>query len=113
MGFAGETEIGLAKEVGKAAAVQGLGFRVKGLGFFRVTLNPKSYTLNPKPLTLNPETKTLNPSEVEAWRFTPAAWAVIVCWPEICTLPPTTTGWGPLVISRVLRALNWVIRTLS
>ena len=23
------------------------------------------------------------------------------------------TGWGPLVISRVLRALNWVIRTLS
>ena len=23
------------------------------------------------------------------------------------------TGWGPLVISRVIRALNWVIRTLS
>ena len=25
----------------------------------------------------------------------------------------TFTGWGPLVISRVIRALNWVIRTLS
>ena len=25
----------------------------------------------------------------------------------------TPTGWGPLVISRVIRALNWVIRTLS
>ena len=25
----------------------------------------------------------------------------------------STTGWGPLVISRVIRALNWVIRTLS
>ena len=24
-----------------------------------------------------------------------------------------STGWGPLVISRVIRALNWVIRTLS
>ena len=23
------------------------------------------------------------------------------------------TGWGPLVISRVIRALNWVIRTLN
>ena len=23
------------------------------------------------------------------------------------------TGWGTLVISRVIRALNWVIRTLS
>ena len=23
-----------------------------------------------------------------------------------------STGWGPLVISRVIRALNWVIRTL-
>ena len=28
-----------------------------------------------------------------------------------CPLIPT--GWGPLVISRVIRALNWVIRTLS
>ena len=24
-----------------------------------------------------------------------------------------TTGWGPLVISKVIRALNWVIRILS
>ena len=24
-----------------------------------------------------------------------------------------STGWGPLVISRVIRAPNWVIRTLS
>ena len=31
--------------------------------------------------------------------------------PEPSTLDPT--GWGPLVISRVIRALNWVIRTLS
>ena len=28
-------------------------------------------------------------------------------------VPRLPTGWGPLVISRVIRALNWVIRTLS
>ena len=38
--------------------------------------------------------------------------------PERPRLPPDSqatnpTGWGPLVISRVIRALNWVIRTLS
>ena len=30
-----------------------------------------------------------------------------------CSNVAATTGWGPLVISRVIRALNWVIRTLS
>ena len=80
----------------------------KGVGVLRVygvRSDPTcNWGSNPKPQTLNP--KRLDLSAADERKSKEGGSRGLL-------RSRGHTGWGPLVISRVIRALNWVIRTLS